>query len=203
MKNYSIILISLFITLFGIVDAKANADAEFNAIKKMYGNLKTVSFNFENQDNPNIHGSLIAKRGNKFKLQFGNRTIRCDGNNVWNYSQDENNVIVSKFESHGDENSIENIFFTMLDTHKPIGLSSSTNSAGNKMMLLDLVSTSDPNRKIEIAYFPDSRMIAEVTLTNNYVVETWLISKLKINPEIADNTFIFETDDKIEMIDIR
>jgi outer membrane lipoprotein-sorting protein len=203
MKKYAIILISIFTILLGMVDAKSNADAEFNAIKKIYGNMKTVSFNFANQDNSNIHGSLIAKRGNKFKLQFGNRTIRCDGKTVWNYSQDENNVIVSNFESHGDENSIETIFFSMLDTHKPIGLSSSTNSAGNKLMLLDLVSTADPNRKIEIAYYPDNRTIAEVTLTNNYVVETWLINKLKINPEIADNTFIFESDEKIEMIDLR
>ncbi|MBE2189705.1 MAG: outer-membrane lipoprotein carrier protein LolA [Desulfobulbaceae bacterium] len=203
MTKYIIILFSLFISSLGMVYAQSSADAEFKEMKRIYGNMKTVSFHFTNQDNSNINGSLIAKRGNKFSLHFGNRIIRCDGNTVWNHSKDENNIIISNFESHGDENSIETIFFSMLDNHRPVGLRSSTNSAGNKLMLLDLVSTEDPNRKIEIAYFPDSRTIAEVTLTNNYVVETWIISKLKINPEIADNTFKFESDDKIEMIDLR
>jgi outer membrane lipoprotein-sorting protein len=196
-------MIPLLLSILSSGYAQSSADAEFKEIKKIYGNMKTVSFNFVNQDNSNINGSLIAKRGNKFALQFGNRTIRCDGNSVWNYSKEENNVIISDFESHGEENSIETIFFSMLDNHKPVGLTSSTNSAGNKLMVLDLVSTADPNRKLEIAYYPDSRTIAEVTLTNNYVVETWLINKLKINPEITDNTFVFEANDKIEIIDLR
>lgn len=203
MIKFRFILIILFFSCLNSGYSQPSAESEFKEIKKIYGNMKSISLNFENAENSSINGSLSAKRGNKFKVQFGDRIIRCDGQTIWNYSTTEKNVIVSNFDSHSDESSIETIFFSMLENNKPTTLRNITNTTDNKIYAIELVSTTDPNRKIELLYYSERKIITQVTLTNNYSTESWLISNLKINSEISDNTFVFETKDKIEIIDLR
>jgi len=201
MKIY--LLIILFAITYGTIYSQTDAEKEYRSLKKIYGDMKTVSFDFTDKNMPNVSGNIIAKKGNKFILDFANRTIYCDGTTIWNYSARDKNVILSNFDSHSSETSIETIFFSMMDNHKPLSLTKSINSAGNKLMVLELEFIADKNNRIILEYYPDNLVIATVTIINNYVQDTWLINNLKINTELADDRFIFKTNDKLEIIDLR
>jgi outer membrane lipoprotein-sorting protein len=201
MKYYLIIL------FFFLVSAEsypqADAGKEYQSLKKIYGDMKSISFDFIDKNMPDVRGNIIAKKGNKFILDFANRKIFCDGATIWNYSHQDKNVIVSKFDSHSNETSIETIFFSMMDNHKPISLNKTINSAGNKLFVLELEFIADKNNRIILEYYPDNLVIASVTIINNYVRDTWIINNLKLNTEIADDLFVFKANDKIEIIDLR
>ncbi len=201
MRNYIILI--FVVVIFAETYSQTDADKEYKSLKKIYGDMKTVLFDFMDKNIKEVRGNIIAKKGNKFILDFANRKIFCDGTALWNYSAQDKNVIISKFDSHSNETSIETIFFSMMDNHKPVSLAKTTNSAGNKLLVLELEFIADKNNRIILEYYPDNLVIAAVTIVNNYARDTWLINNLKLNTEIADDLFVFKADDNVEIIDLR
>lgn len=205
MKNLKVIMI-LFLSVVAVVFSQDDMDKLFNELKNDYSNLNSISLNFTLNDNAAVKGELIAQKGNKYVLTIGNRKIYCDGETIWNYVPENKNVLVSKFETHGESASIEKIFFKFTQTFKPVKLYKNQATSGKSSNILELIPIGEPTDDITMVRLninTDNGNINQISIIRNYAEESWNISKLRINPKIADSKFIFPNRNDIEVIDLR
>lgn len=201
-----IIYILSTIFIFTYSNAQTDKDKLFDRIKSDYSDLKSLSLNFVLNENPAVKGSLMAKKGNKYILTVANRKIYCDGKTIWNYVPENKNVLVSNFESHGESASIEKIFFKFTNNFTPVKLYKNQTGRRGSSRVLELKPTEDNDDDITLIKLiinPDNLDIYSITIVRNYAEESWEISNLKLNPNIADNKFMFVAPENVELIDLR
>ncbi len=176
----------------------------YNLLKQKYSHLDKISFDYQNAENKNFTGNLIAKSGNKYKINLGNRIIYCDSKSVWNFSILDKNVIISNFNSL-KSGSIENLFFDLINKYKSEKLSNINNSKGHSRYLLTLLPIKQDDKlfdKVEL-FLDQNNNINTVSIIKNYQKETWNIFNVKLNEKVDDILFKFENKNNIEVIDLR
>jgi outer membrane lipoprotein-sorting protein len=153
-----------------------------------------------------VKGQLIAKKGNKYVLSLGNRKIICNGKDIWNYVPENKNVLLSNYETHGESASIEKILFQFTKNYKPVSLKKISQSGRSSSVFLELMPVKQDNddiSMIKLELNPETIEIFTIIIRRNYAEESWAISNLKLNPNIADNKFEFKTPENVEIIDLR
>lgn len=199
------VLLFLIITLPCL--SQASKDKIFSKLKDKYGNVSSLSLEFSMQEG-GIKGTLNARKGNKYRMDFGSRLIICNGKTIWNYSPDDNKSVISNFEANSQQISLEDIFFSFIDIFEPIDMKAVVTSRGRNSYMLKL------KPKSESKHF---RMIKEVNIwidRRNYslqsfqVIEegqtlTWRISKLKIKENFSDDLFEFQVPKGCTVVDLR
>ena len=188
----SIILLIGAVCSFSQISKKAVLDT----LQNRFNNLESISFKFYNEDIDELKGQLIAVKGNKYKLEIGDKIIVSDSDTVWNYSIKENTVLVSEFKDLKSV-SIENIFFEYLNNSDPISLSKVNTSFGDNYYKLELENTKEElkfslflNRNLDVKgfHFEDRD-------------ETWIIENLRINPP-PPTRFKFDASEDAEVIQL-
>lgn len=179
-------------------------DEVFNRLKDKYSNLETISFDFKSDSKLGISASIVAKKGNKYRITMNERVIYSNAESIWNYSIRDKNVLISKFKNL-KSGSLEQIFFDFVKNFKASSLQKTNNSKGENSRMLELVPIDTKNNmydKIEFS-IDDKLNINGIVLVKNYKKESFIISNIKLNEKIDDKYFEFENKDKIEIIDLR
>lgn len=199
-----LIILSFFIAL--VANAQNDKVEAYNKVLEKYGELATISLKFKSLDNSKLEGSIEAKSGNKYVLRMGSRIITCNGKTIWNYSIDDNNVIVSKFDPSLHSNSIEKLFFSLIESFSPTELKKESSSKGTSFTMLTLANK-DNNAKFEFdaikLWLNSSYEIESFSLMKKKSEERWAISNLTTNKKISDKTFNFTPPKGAEIIDLR
>ncbi|MDT3740587.1 MAG: outer membrane lipoprotein carrier protein LolA [Candidatus Kapabacteria bacterium] len=186
--------------------AQGAKDNLFEKLKAQYSNLESISLNFTLNENKAVNGQLLAKKGNKYVLSIANRKITCDGNTIWNYVPENKNVLISKFESHNESASIEKIFFEFTKNFKANNLYEPEEDNINSNMMLELVPVGEDGNDITMVRLvlnPGNLSIKRIVIIRNYAEESWNITNLKLNSQVADNKFVFKAPEGVEIIDLR
>jgi outer membrane lipoprotein-sorting protein len=181
-------------------------DNLFEKLKAQYSNLESISLNFTLNENKAVNGQLLAKKGNKYVLSIANRKITCDGSTIWNYVPENKNVLISKFESHNESASIEKIFFEFTKNFKANNLFEPEEDNINSNMMLELIpvgETANDITMVRLVLNPGNLSIKRIVIIRNYAEESWNITNLKLNSQVADNKFIFKAPEGVEIIDLR
>lgn len=210
MKSIVKILVLLAFVLFATskpLIAQQSKEQAFDKIIEKYGNLKSISVHFKMPENPGITGHLKAKTGNKYIMQIAGRIIICNGSTIWNYSREENSVVVSNFEDSAGEMSIEDFFFSFIKIAKPSSLAKEISSGGLNGMSLKLV----PDKKkkgdlvndVKITYEPNSFKLLGITANTTAGTHFWQIESFKSNPKLSDSMFEFKEPKDVKIIDLR
>lgn len=205
MKKIIIALILILITTSQVF-SQLDKDKIFEKMKLQYSKLNSISLSFKLNDNSLVKGDLLAKKGNKYLLTIANRKIYCNGKNIWNYSPENKSVLLSNYTEHGESASIEKIFFEFTKNYKPNKYykNQSNNTFSSHILeLVPIAESSDDITMIKLFINPDELDILSISIYRNYAEENWLISNLKLNPNIADNKFEYKTIDNVELIDLR
>lgn len=201
--------IRFFIFLFLInysYSLALDKDEVFNKLKSLYSGLETISFDFSSNSKFGLSASLIAKKGNKYRITMDSREIYCDSKTIWNYSIRDNNVLISTFKDINN-NSLEQVFFNFIKNYSPINLYKENNTKGKEDLILEL-QANDPKNSIydKINLSIDNKLIINgIVLFKNYQKESFNINNIKLNEKIDDKYFEFnkKNKDKLEIIDLR
>lgn len=198
------ILILILLISFNLQAAQNDKDAVYNALLEKYGELSSISLKFKSMDNQHIEGSIEAKKGNKYILKMGNRIITCNGKSLWNYSIDDNNVIVSKFDKSIHTNSIENMFFSLLEEFSPTSMKKESSTRGTSFTILTLASNTNKSDINQIKIWIDnSGNIASFSLVKNNKEEKYAVWDIFTNKKMQDKQFDFTAPKGAEVIDLR
>jgi outer membrane lipoprotein-sorting protein len=198
-------LISIIFILAVISTYSKNKSQVFEALKKKYAKTEAVKMSFEQENNSGISGEIIAADDNKYRITVPGRIITCDGSSIWNYSYDDDNVIVSNFTTHTENASPERIFFGVLDNYKPIKLVKESNSMGNQLFKLVLQPDSETVADMSeiMLWLDDENNIKKVGIESIYGFEIWNIKQLKTDIMLNDLEFKFNPPSDTEVIDLR
>lgn len=183
--------------------AKDTKESVYNSIIAKYASLENISLQFSLRNNPDITGSIVAERGNKYAMQLQGRKIISNGETIWNYHTLNNNVIISTFNPNSNEMSIEKFFFSLLKEYEPESLASE-NDGGIKVYVLTLISSKESDLgKIKLWIDQQSKTLKGIGFMLEDYYQIWDIGNLKINQSIEAKTFIYKPGRNVEIIDLR
>lgn len=198
--------IILIIMLFSVVLLNSkDKSSVMKELKSKYSSPKSVSLQFFQENSDNISGNIIALEGNKYRITIPGRIITSNGKSIWNYSYNENNVIISNFSSHTDNASPEKVFFSVIDKYKPkelVKVSSSNDKSFFKMILVPTDEVISEMTEITLWLSKDYD-ISKVGIKSIFGFEIWRISDLKVNLKINESEFVFSPPEGTEVIDLR
>lgn len=194
-----------FSTLFS-----QDKDDVYNSLVDKYGDPKSLSLKFTLRENPTFKGSVTAKKGNKYFIEFGTRSLYSNGVDIWNYSKKDSTVVISKFEEQSNESSIERFFFDYLAAYKPVKLSKESSSSGKPLLILELHPNQDIGsigdvKRIRISLLPNNYSIVSIVIITDYSTESWDLKDLKTNIRVDDKLFEFVSPStmSLRIIDLR
>ncbi len=115
-----------------ILDAMS---AKYKKTPSFKADFKYIMENPEEDINEGFEGTIFVK-SDKYKLMMEEQEIRFDGENVWSYSKELNEVQISPSDPEDEEISISNIFDIYKSGYKYLYLES---REGGKIDVVDLV----------------------------------------------------------------
>lgn len=195
---FIIFLLSIFVSF-----AQNDKVKVFNNLKDKFSKIKSIEIDFEFRDNPEVAGSIIAKKGDKYVMDFTGRMIYCDGNTIWIFSKIDSNVVISTFDKENTDISIEQFFFNSLENYKPIDLVKESSTAGGASIVLTLAPVKGDIGLIKIWMEPNSGKVTAVGFIAGDMMHVWTINKLRINPKFNDKIFNYKISENVEVIDLR
>ncbi len=158
--------------------------------------------------NGTISGTVKAKRGNKFVMNFWERKVTCNGKTVWNYTPAKKSVVIGKYDASQQQTNLESLFFTLLERYAPIGFSRKIQSNGGKFDVLKLQPANsnapiDDISAIEIYLKPNTETIQKIGVKLGGQTIYYTLSHLKFLSSISDSEFEFSTPKGVETVDMR
>lgn len=206
MKTFGIIGVIIFVCIFSSnAIADWNTQSMYDFLKKKYGSINTVSLDFRNADINNVNGTLFAKKGGIFKIDFGSRTLQGDGKFIYNYSKQNNRIVKSNISSMEDNSSLESILFSFINDFTPIKFEKLKNSEGQ----LDYVLTMIPKEKdkfdinsLMIWIDIDKIILKGIQINQGSHYQHWLVSNLKINTNLPTNALDISFPKDADIIDL-
>lgn len=190
------ILILFFILLAPI--CLYSKSGVFEQIAKNYKKAKSIVVEFKNEDD-SMSGTLIADKSGRYLIKTNSRTISSDRKSIWNYSKEDNKVIISDYEESGDI-SIENVFFDFAENYT---LKSETKEAGYTVLYLTPKKKSGSAGDVKLFVSPSNMQIKKIVFISNYGEDSWKILKIEKNAKIPSGAFDFKAPNDVQVIDLR
>lgn len=184
--------------VFGTLHASA-ADI-LEKFHTRYRSLSSISMRFAATDG--ISGSIIARRGGKYRIEAGGRTIACDGRTVWNAQASSKSVIINAYKPLSSDVSLERVFFEIMSVYR----SSVVERTPNGTVLR--LTAPQPAAVIANVSSLDITLDASANVTKIIVVSgpskiTYSISKLQTNPPTSNTRFSYTIPKGWEVVDLR
>lgn len=203
-KNSLLKGISLFAFLLTIQCTllfSQDKDKIYNELKGKLTGLKSISFEFAAIDGTGLQGKIIATK-DKYKMLLPGRIIVSNSKTVWNYSLEQQKVLISTI---GDvhSSSIHNIFFQIIENYEPASLKVSSKSTSAKYYELALKSKQNADDYIILNLNYQNKKIEQVNYSMNGQTAEIYVKNLTFNPKVKDSEFIFKAPKGTQVIDLR
>jgi outer membrane lipoprotein-sorting protein len=170
----------------------------FDQLASNYKKAKSIEVEFKNEDD-SMSGTLIADKSGKYLIKTNSRTICSDRKSIWNFSKEDNKVIISDYEESGDI-SIENVFFDFAENYSQ---KSETKESGYTVLYLTPKKKSGSAGDVKLVVAPTDLQIKKIIFISNYGEDSWKILKIEKNAKIPSGTFDFKAPKEVQVIDLR
>ena len=163
-----------------------------------------VKFGYSNIDQ-NFSGTLKMKKIKHYRIESELQTIVTDGTTVWVYSTANNQVIVDNYKENSNSISPEQ-FMLNLPANYYISLLGYENQSAGNIVLLKLIPKDDRSfvKSVKISVEENSWMLRKIVILDiNDTETTYTVKDIKLNTNIKEKTFTFETPIGAEVVDLR
>lgn len=206
----------VFIALFtlGIQDTYSYNSKEeaYKNIVNIFTNTSSIEVNFTLIDSEfngvELKGSIKAQKGNKYRLDLGQRILISNGKDIWNYNLRDSTVMLSKYSVNDKELSFEDVFFNLIQNSTPISFYKSVKSSGKIGNYLELELNKSLQQKYKLDLikigFGNKDDIQKIELfTGTKCQKIWNILQMKTKVNFKSSDFNFEVPKGVELIDLR
>lgn len=209
-------LICLCVMCFGVLsvgfaqkDAAALEilDAMSAKYKSMPAFEANFSYNIENPEEGIDEGfqGIITVKDSKYKLNMGGQEIINDGENVWTFLKDDNEVTIAEYDEEESEITLSNIFSIYKSGYKYLWLEERNNGTVDVVDLVpeDLEKTFFKIR-MEITR-KDKDLLSFKVFDKSGNRYLYKINEFKSDSNITDQDFVFDiaAHEGVEVIDFR
>lgn len=150
-------------------------------------------------------GTLKMKKPNHYCIVSDYQTFITDGKTVWAYSSANNQVIVDNYKENSNTISPEQFMLNLPDNYYTSLLGSQQTESG-AIVQLKLVPKDDRSflKSVKLSIEEESWLIRKIVIIDVNETETiYTVKDIKLNTNIPDKTFTFETPPGAEVVDIR
>jgi outer membrane lipoprotein-sorting protein len=200
----NILLVLLFITSIGLL-AQDKASV-FKELQNKFKGINSVSFSFKDVDSK-YSGTISSEKGNKYKIKSNDRVITCNGKKIYNYTPNDNKVLVSNFDENNPTLSIEKFFFEFINVLTPESITKEhSTKATNGLILLSLKAEENFAKKNKIKnikiWLDKSNEIQYIAFNFQNKEQFYKIENLKTNIKIKKDFFKFKAPAKCQIIEL-
>ena len=209
-----IILIIYFALILGFYSPSYALEGEevLKKVREKFANMKDFSADFKKtfywslaEQTQKFKGKLYIKKPHKFRLQTDQQTLVTDGKDLWNYTPDNNQALISRYGPQGNPDSPEKILFEYTQNYDPLYLGEDK-MAGKKCHILELTSNSKDAYITKMKVWIDKKEWVTLKVKQmdvNEDVTTYLLSNVAIDSDLEDSIFQFRPPEGVEVIDTR
>ena len=194
------------------VNAAETAQEVLQKVRKKYDSVRDAEITFS-QDvkfalariDQKSSGILYLKKEDKYRVEFGDRTIVTDGTTVWSYSVANNQVLIDNFKKDENALSPEKLLAGAPSDLAPTLLGrerlGSTATTVLKLVPADELSFI---RSLKLWVGDEDSLVhkAEVTDVNGKMT-TYSVSEVKTNLGLPDSRFVYHIPEGAEVVDLR
>jgi chaperone LolA len=163
-----------------------------------------IRFGFSNIEQT-FRGTLMMKKPNHYRIESEHQTIVTDGATVWAYSTANNQVIIDKYKENSNSLSPEQFMLNLPANYYTSVLGSEKSSTGT-VILLKLVPKDDRSfvKSVKLTIEERGWLVRKIVILDvNETETTYSVKDTKLNTNIKDKTFVFETPKGAEIVDLR
>ncbi len=194
----------IIITLAALLLTSSNvfAGSTLDRFIRKYHALSSVSCEF--RDAHGLVGTVQAKKGGSYRISLPDRTIVCNGSNVWSATPSSKTVIVNAYRANTMDLSIERVFFTLMNVYRPVV---TKDFEGGKVAVITLTPPAEnamvgsvKSVQIEV----DASMQAKrIIVKEDAATTTWTLHNVKLNGKIAAGMFVYSIPAGWQVVDLR
>ncbi len=165
---------------------------------------QTVRFSMSKVEQ-RLDGTLLMKKGNKYRVETDEMTVVTDGETVWSYSRINNQVLIDRFKLDERSFSPERIlmaapadFSASLLGHEKVGKV--------ETVVLKLLPATDQSFLSVLKLWVDEgdHLIRKVEMTDaNGKETTYVVTEIRINSGVTDGRFTYKIPEGVETVDLR
>ena len=171
-----------------------NVSAKFKSFKSVLANFTYKVENAVGKTLSTKKGSVTMK-GAKYRINFGDQQIWCDGKTVWNYDKNANEVTVSKVESAAGTITPQKLFTNFYDKDFLYKLNGDKKEGTKTLQEIEMTPTDKTKAFHKVYVLIDKKA---QTLYSTKVLETsgnrydYTVNSLKPNVAADDSQFVFD-----------
>ena len=163
-----------------------------------------VRFGFSNIEQT-FRGTLMMKKPNHYRIESEHQTIVTDGVTVWAYSTANNQVIIDKYKENNNSLSLEQFMLNLPANYYASVLGTEKSSEGT-IIHLKLVPKDDRSfvKSVKLSVEEHGWLVRKIMILDvNETETTYTVKDIKLNTNIKEKTFAFETPEGAEVVDLR
>ena len=163
-----------------------------------------VKFGYSNIEQ-NFSGTLKMKKPKHYRIESEHQTIVTDGSTVWAYSAANNQVIIDRYKENSNSISPEQFMLNLPANYYASLLGTEKQPTGNTI-LLKLVPKDDRSfvKSVKISVEENGWMVRKIVILDvNETETTYTVKDAKLNTNLKEKLFTFETPAGAEVVDLR
>ncbi len=199
--------ITLTIVIFCSFIQGQDAVSVMERIQKKFGEINNFTADFIQTASSSglstsfkMSGKFFYKKTNHFKIESEKMIIVSDGETIWNYSQEQNRVVINNVSDDPSAFTIENYIYEYPENCELKLLSSDRSQT---MIRLTPKNTTIPFNHVDLSVNKNwlVEKIEILDLNNsNFTIE---LKRMKINTNLSNNNFEFSPPEGSKIIDLR
>ncbi|MCF8233748.1 MAG: outer membrane lipoprotein carrier protein LolA [Bacteroidales bacterium] len=155
--------------------------------------------------NESKEGKILVK-GDQYVLELIGQMVICDGENIWTYIADDQEVMVNKLEESDESVTPSNLLNKYNEKYKSKYVGSEVRSDKNVHVIELKPEEGKTYSKIEVAIDQEENIIHDFTIFDkNGSVYSYEIINFEPNIDLPENAFTFEEEEypDVDVIDMR
>ena len=213
--RFILVIMAVFVSA-GVVVAQNDAKKILDEVSAKTRTFKTISADFqfsmvnEEMDINEQNNGTIKVKGQKYVVDLSDAGIKVfsDGETIWNYMEDGNQVTVSSVDDSGSELMYPSSIFSIYERGFRSSYVGEANENGKAVYKIELFPDSEEYQvtKIEVSVDKATMMLSSAKLhATDDNIYSILVKKMETNKDFPDSDFIFDASkyDDVEVIDFR
>jgi len=213
--RFILVIMAVFVSA-GVVVAQNDAKKILDEVSAKTRTFKTISADFqfsmvnEEMDINEQNNGTIKVKGQKYVVDLSDAGIKVfsDGETIWNYMEDGNQVTVSSVDDSGSELMDPSSIFSIYERGFRSSYVGEANENGKAVYKIELFPDSEEYQvtKIEVSVDKATMMLSSAKLhATDDNIYSILVKKMETNKDFPDSDFIFDASKygDVEVIDFR
>jgi len=212
MKKRSLVIGLALLTTLVLARAGDSAEDILDRVHKKYDRMEDAEVRFSQKVKfahakieQEVAGTLQFKKANRYRVEFEGQLVVTDGETVWSYSQENNQVLIDRFKLDERSLSPERIL-TAAPGDFSATLLASEKTAQGEAVVLKLIprDASALLKSMKLWVLESDWLIHRVEILDQHGKETtYQVSSFKTNIGIPDSRFVYQVPPGVDVVDLR